>query len=162
MLRSLTVAMFCVAFVSAVNAGTPYKETRAVTGPAAKGGVVELFMGMITDSKREGIRRELVDECVSSCTLFTNLLKHGLVCARPNTVLVFHQFVIMKDMVIEGNVLKSYKIASVIRGAAFERIWRKYPPHVRMTIMRRSSNGGLPPHGKELKIPAKDLRIPEC
>ena len=159
----LVVVMFNIILVFTANAANiTYKETRPVLPPHSNGGPVELFIGMIGDSKREGIRRELVVECVSSCTLFTNLMKDGLVCARPKTVLVFHQFVVATDFVIEGNVLKSYKIASVVRGAAFKRIWEKYPPHVRMKIMKKSTNGGLPPHGKELKISADDLGIPRC
>jgi hypothetical protein len=155
--------VFSIAVAFTANAAViTYKETRPVLPPYAKGGSVEIFMGMIADSKREGIRRELVGECVSSCTLFTNLMKNGLVCARPGTVLVFHQFVIATDLVIEGNIIKSYKVGSVIRGPEFERIWSKYPYIVKKMLMKRSPNGGLPPHGQELKISADDLGIPGC
>lgn len=163
MLKSILVAaMFFIAFGSAVNADTPYKETRPVVGRMAIGGSVHIFQTLIADSRREGIRRRLIDHCDSSCTLFANLLKDGLVCADHGTVLVFHRPVVVENMELRGSSLLS---DGNLRKATDEQVrwvFELYDPHVRMVIMRRSVNGGLPPHGKELKVPAEDLGIPRC
>lgn len=131
-----------------------------VTGAEANGGFVDAFIGSVRLFRQDRVKVELVGHCYSSCTLYTALLKDGLLCARPGTVLGFHQYVDADDMQIEGSTLRSYRVKSPIRGQRLQKIMRTYPRHV-LDIVEQA--GGFPPHTAPLlRISAKRLAIPAC
>jgi hypothetical protein len=154
---ALSMSAQAASRISPYTGGQSYK----VQGPVAKGGVSDTFLGLIRLFRKDRVMVVLYKEegCSSSCTLFTSLLKDGLLCARPGTKLGFHEFVETENMQVEGGVLKSYKVKGPVIGFAFLKLWRTYPRHVRAVINKR---GGLPPHDDMMMIPARDLGIPTC
>lgn len=85
-----------------------------VQGAESRGGEVRFFLESIALFRRNRVKVVLKDECASSCTLYTSLLQDGLICTRPGTKLVFHEFVHTADMVVEGGVLRSFKRTSPV------------------------------------------------
>lgn len=133
-----------------------------VRGAAAKGGDVAWFFSQITRLRNDRVKAALTDECVSSCTLFTSLLREGLLCAYPGTKLVFHRFFYSKNVQLDaqGNI-KSFDVRNYVVGNLASNLWLTYPASIRSVILRYSP-AGLPPVGNELKISARELGIPAC
>lgn len=170
-IRSLSVRavlLMALAFLSggALAAPEPYMlkpgGTYVVRGVESKGGSIEFFLNSVKLFRKSKVKVVLAEDCYSSCTLYSALIRDGLVCARRGVRLIFHKFVYGTDFVIRGGVATSYRVVGEIRGEAFTRIWQTYPVRVRAAIMAHSPNGGLPPHGRELSIPAATLGIPTC
>ncbi len=164
---SLLLALIGLAlFSSEVAAGSMGYESGKrlwfVHGQETHGGLVTDFLGRIEYFEEAKITVVIGGNCGSACTLYTRLLKKGLLCAQPGTKMVFHRPYQMDNIVwdSQGNV-KSRTFIGYLPKAEQRRFWLLYPPHVRREIQKHRPEG-LPNVGNELTIRAKDLGIPIC
>ena len=155
--RLMAAAMFL--FVGALPSSA---WTHVVQGGEAYGGRTVEFLHRVAFFERNRVKVMLREDCWSSCTFYLKLLRQNLLCAKPGTKMVFHQFFWATDLVsdAQGNLM-SFKVARVYTGATAARYWLQYPAAARSVILRHSPRG-LPPPGKELFIPAKAFGVPEC
>lgn len=137
-------------------------QTHIVSGAEAKGGSVQIFLDAIATMQKQRVRVVLQGICQSSCTLYTALLASGQLCARPNTILAFHQFFYTTNEKVDSSGrYVSYEVDRYLSGAVARRIWNVYPPSIRKIILEVSPTG-LPQVGAELKLSATRLHIPVC
>ena len=133
-----------------------------VRGAEAKGGTVSYFLNGLDGFKEKKIRVVLKGTCTSACTLYTALLRDKLLCAKPGTKLVFHQFFYPKNANVDAaGVLHSTDVGHYVSGFERMNLWFTYPPSVRRIIFKHSPSG-LPEVGNELVFSAKELNIPPC
>ncbi len=133
------------------------------------GGPAQSFLQDIRNAKRSGEGRAVIDEvCVSSCTLYTALIKDDLFCAEPNVKFYFHWVAVAKNIeqTAEG-VITSYERGDPLaafenRFAETQQIWTTYPLRIRRLILKKTHNRGLPKPGQELVLTAKELGVPDC
>lgn len=148
-----------VAAASSIPVYTP-GQPFVVQGREANGGLVDAYLGTVSLFRKDRTPVVLEKHCFSSCTLYTALLKDGLLCARPGTVLGFHEYVEAEQLDIVGGTLRSYRVIGPMQGTKLERILRAYPKQVMRAI---EAAGGFPPHhGPLLVLSAKQLGIPTC
>lgn len=135
-----------------------------VRGAERNGGFAEDVTTKVQGFKKNRTRVVLSKYCKSSCTLYLALLPHGLVCATPDTKLIFHRFfVALYDEIrtdVRGQVASWGKIRPADE-AVINKVWGLYPLKVRRAIMKHSAGYGLQMPGRELIIEAKGL-VPPC
>jgi len=157
-MKIVYVAAMLVALLFSNKAGA---VEYVVKGAEANGGRASFFLGSIAEYRKKGIRVVLSGTCISSCTLYTALLRDNLVCATPGTKLLFHQYFHVKNEQVDAQGrMVSFDLDRYVEGTERQRIWMKYPRNVRQAILARSP--GLPALGKELSITAQELNIPRC
>jgi len=141
------------------------KRVWYVEGQELDGGMVEDFIKRVKDFRQKNITVVIKGQCQSSCTLYTALLKQGLLCARPGTKMVFHRPYYMTSLSLsENGEIKSFIFggyASEKEPLVHHRFWTTYPVQVRREILKHSP-GGLPGVGREISLPAKAFGIPTC
>lgn len=137
------------------------RVTYYAAGAEASGGEVEPFLKRIASFRKWRVRVALSGKCISSCTLYANLLEDGLLCAAPGTTLVFHQFMRRVPILFgaDGQV-EVYRLdpptADDVRMT-----WGSFPRAVQRAVLRRSPTG-LPDRGQEISVPAREVGIPSC
>lgn len=133
-----------------------------VRGAEARGGNTQYFLNGIKSFRKYRMRVVLPASCLSSCTLYTALLRDDLLCARSDTVLIFHQFFYTKDEEVDAQGrLVSFGVDRYVSGGEKQHLWMTYPISVRRAILSHSPRG-LPLVGNELTLPARELGIPAC
>ena len=86
-------------------------------------------------------------------------MNDGLLCAKPGTALVFHEFVKARETT-QGDIVTYQKVGR-IPAAERRMLWNMYPLHVRQRLSS-SWAGGLPEWGNEIIFSARELRVPTC
>lgn len=153
MYRLFLIFILAVTMLTPANAAPQY----IVGKQESLGGNAWEYLARIEKFRASKTRVVLPPECWSSCTLYSILLKDGLVCAPPGAKMVFHQFM-RKEVRTVGSSgeVTSYYLNPPTR-ATLRRTWWAYPAVVRSFMPR-----GLPEWGKEITITARQLGIPNC
>ncbi|MBI4087836.1 hypothetical protein HY418_00425 [Candidatus Kaiserbacteria bacterium] len=138
------------------------QPVHVVTGPERLGGSPYEFLAKMRAYRADGVKVVIGDKCISSCTLYTALLRDDLICAKPGAKFVFHRFVLVDNIKVDGQGrLQSFHIMGPLTGPMAQQLWMTYPYRIRHQIMKRSGIG-LPRVGNELTIPARQLGVPTC
>lgn len=164
LLSILTAVILGITAVSAHAFGLP--QLHVVESPENRGGSVTEVLARIEHFRENGTTVILQGECISSCTLYTSLLRDDLLCAMPGTMLVFHQFRGKKGALkvrSDGTlVLDDPELKRLTKHDPLgEDIQEAYPGPVldRLALVFPK---GFPRLGHEQAIPASLLLVPEC
>ena len=127
----------------------------------AQGGNAYEYLARIETFREHGTRVHLPAFCKSSCTLYTLLLKDGLVCSRTgDTKLVFHQFLARSVRSVDANGEPDSYWLDRPTPVDVKNTWEAYPWQVRFSVLIRSPLG-LPEVGVVV-VPAKEVGVPVC
>lgn len=156
----LALSLFCFLTFSFSAAA----ETYTVTGPETKGGDPFAFIERINGFDPGDTVMINAPFCASSCAFYLGLQQRDvhLCVANARTRFIFHRFVYVEDMVIEGGILKSFTITGPASNKHRAYFWNQFPRDVRRMILARSNEAGLPRHGNEVVITARELGVPTC
>lgn len=132
-----------------------------VNAEEALGGNAYEYLDRIQKFRKQGTMVVLPPECISSCTLYTILIRDGLVCTRSTTTLAFHKFLRRETRTVGEDGLPSSYWLDPPTTLGYWRTWRAYPRTVRRAVLARSPSG-LPEPGNEVEVPAHEVGIPKC
>ena len=160
-MRNICLILALVLGLAQSGSAHAFNGTYYVPESEAKGGEVEPVLAKIESFRRLNIRVVVPAECVSSCTLYTLLLRDGLLCAREGATLAFHQFLRRETRTVNADGTPESYWLNPATPEDLRRTWGAYPSSIKSAVLQRSPSG-LPEQGNELYISASDLGIPPC
>lgn len=154
-----TILAFLFLSVSITVSHASFEHVARLDNTERRGGKVTEFIARISQYRATRTLKVLDGYCYSSCTLYLTLMNDGLLCAKPGTALVFHEFVKARETT-QGDIVTYQKVGR-IPAAERRMLWNMYPLHVRQRLSS-SWAGGLPEWGNEIIFSARELRVPTC